>query len=167
MKKDENRLGIDIGRVIIARDANPSKVDTSFMGSDMEGVLRTPPVHGAFEAISRLVRAFESRVWLVSKANPSTEEKTRAWLTHQGFFERTGVPTENLRFCRRRSEKADHCRELGITHFIDDRIEVLQALRGIVPHLYLFECADSLSEVFQRVRGWRETLDSILPTGSP
>jgi hypothetical protein len=30
------------------------------------------------------------------------------------------------------------CRELGITHFVDDRIEVLQALKGIVPHLFLF-----------------------------
>ncbi|WP_129777985.1 hypothetical protein [Peristeroidobacter soli] len=33
---------------------------------------------------------------------------------------------------------AVHGRELGITHFIDDRIDVLQAMRSVVPNLYLF-----------------------------
>jgi hypothetical protein len=27
---------------------------------------------------------------------------------------------------------------LGLTHFIDDRTDVLDHLRGVVPHLYLF-----------------------------
>ncbi len=44
----------------------------------------------------------------------------------------------NLRFCLQRPQKADHCRELGITHFIDDRSDVLRHLEGIVPKRYLF-----------------------------
>lgn len=37
-----------------------------------------------------------------------------------------------------RSGKALHCRELGITHFIDDRADVLEPMAGIVPNRYLF-----------------------------
>jgi hypothetical protein len=43
-----------------------------------------------------------------------------------------------VRFCLQRPEKALHCRELGITHFIDDRTDVLEAMIGVVPNLYLF-----------------------------
>ena len=35
-------------------------------------------------------------------------------------------------------EKADHCLELAVTHFVDDRSDVLNHLVGIVEHLYLF-----------------------------
>ncbi len=31
-----------------------------------------------------------------------------------------------------------HCRELGITHFIDDRADVLEPMADIVPNRYLF-----------------------------
>lgn len=37
-----------------------------------------------------------------------------------------------------RRDKALHCHELGVTHFIDDRLDVLEHLRGFVPGLYLF-----------------------------
>jgi hypothetical protein len=37
-----------------------------------------------------------------------------------------------------RRDKAKHARDLRLTHFIDDRLDVLQHLRGIVPELYLF-----------------------------
>jgi hypothetical protein len=39
--------------------------------------------------------------------------------------------------CSRR-EKADHARALGLTHFIDDRLDVLGHLEGLVPHRFLF-----------------------------
>jgi hypothetical protein len=38
----------------------------------------------------------------------------------------------------KRPDKALHCREIGITHFIDDRTDVLEAMVGIVSNLYLF-----------------------------
>lgn len=37
-----------------------------------------------------------------------------------------------------RPQKAQHCRELAITHFIDDRWHVLEHLEGVVRHRYLF-----------------------------
>lgn len=130
-------LGIDIGRVIIAPDSTGDE-DTSFFGGTTKHMLATPPSEGLYEVLPDIVRCFEGRVWLVSKARQRVQEKTRLWLAHQRFFERTGIAPSHLRFCLERAEKADHCRELGITHFIDDRQDVLHHLKGIVQHRYLF-----------------------------
>ena len=45
---------------------------------------------------------------------------------------------EHLRFCLRRPEKAEHARELGLHTMVDDRLDVLEHLRGLVPELLLF-----------------------------
>jgi len=112
--------------------------DTSFLGSSLEEAIASPATPGAFETIPRLVELFEGRVWIISKCGASTQRKTLAWLEHNDFYGRTGVPRGNVRFCRERAEKAAHCRELGVTHMIDDRLEVHQAIRDVVPHRYLF-----------------------------
>jgi len=112
--------------------------DTSFLGSSLEEAIASPATPGAFEVIPRLVALFEGRVWIISKCGESTQRKTLAWLEHHDFYARTGLPRGNVRFCRERAEKAIHCRELGITHMVDDRLEVHRAIRGIVAHLYLF-----------------------------
>ncbi|HKS17048.1 MAG TPA: hypothetical protein VJU16_07030 [Planctomycetota bacterium] len=130
------KLGIDIGRVIIA--PGDDNADTSFLRGSLEDALRTPPNEGMFDAVPELVRRFEGRAWLISKCGPKIQDKTRRWLDHHRFFERTGIPPKNLRFCLLRPQKADHCRELGITHFIDDRTDVLEALSEIVPSRFLF-----------------------------
>ena len=104
----------------------------------MEDALATPPCEGLYEVLPNLVRRFDGHVWLVSKAGQRVQEKTRRWLSHQHFFERTGIPAHHLRFCLDRAEKATHCRELGVTHFIDDRQDVLRHLDGIVEHRFLF-----------------------------
>ena len=98
----------------------------------------TPAVPGAFEAIAALgVGPFGGRVHVVSKAGPKIARLTREWFAHTDFFARTGVPADNVRFVRHRHEKAPVCDELGITHFVDDRLSVLEHLRAL-PHLYLF-----------------------------
>jgi hypothetical protein len=131
-------LGIDIGRVIInAADARGAS-DTSFLAGSDERALQTPPSEGAFEAIHDFVRAFRGRVWLVSKCGPRIQALTRRWLAQQRFHELTGVPATHVRFCLRRPEKRDHCEAIRATHFIDDRLDVLEHLRGLVPRLYLF-----------------------------
>ncbi len=133
-----SRIGIDIGRVIVSAADAQGQADTSFLTGGMDEALRTPPTPGAFDAIRQLVEATEGAVWLVSKAGPRVQEKTRRWLDHLQFHELTGLPRENVRFCRERKEKAVHCVDLGITHFVDDRLDVLVYLRGFVPNLFLF-----------------------------
>ena len=137
MRTRTRRLGVDIGRVIISA-AGSDDEDTSFLRATGDAVLKTPPSEGVFEVLPRLVQHFDGEVWLVSKAREGMQAKTNRWLAHHRFFERTGVPPINLRYCLERSEKASQCAELHITHFIDDRIDVITSLEGVVTRRYLF-----------------------------
>ena len=160
------KLGIDIGRVLIAPDSADGRADTSFIGGSMEAALATPPYDGMFEAVPALVELFRGNVWLVSKAGPKVQEKTRRWLQHHAFFERTAIAQENLRFCLERPQKALHCRELGITHFIDDRPDVLAHLEGVVSHRFLF--GPQKKAVTDRgivaIPAWEQAAQAIVPT---
>ena len=135
----EARLGIDIGKVIINGPAHPEGGDTAFFTGDEAVMLATPEMAGAFEAIGRLVPLFGGRVWLVSKCGPRVQQRSLEWLAHHRFWERTGVAEGNVRFCLRRPDKAIHCAELGITHFVDDKPDVIAAITPVVPHRYLFK----------------------------
>lgn len=134
---EQPRLGIDIGRVIIGGGTGPG-ADTQFLGQSEAAALQTPALAGAFETIARLVTACEGRVWLVSKAGTRVRERTWRWLEHRRFFELTRLERENVRFCRARADKALHARDLALSHFVDDRLDVLSHLRGLVPTLVLF-----------------------------
>ncbi|MFI7607250.1 hypothetical protein ACIBTV_19205 [Micromonospora sp. NPDC049366] len=125
-------LGVDIGGVII-QPADDDE-DTSFFGRNY---LRTPAMPGVFEALGTLGDGSFDEVHLVSKCGEATEQRTREWLAHHDFHARTGIPTSRLHFCRTRPAKAPIARELGLTHFVDDRLEVLSYLDS-VPHRYLF-----------------------------
>jgi 5'(3')-deoxyribonucleotidase len=127
-------LGIDFGGVIIPMVDRARRGDTQI--SDQ--FLSTPPHHNAVQVVGALVRTFDGNVWIVSKAGHRTEALTRQWLHQQDFFRRTRMDETRIRFCRERPEKKLICSDLGITHFIDDRVHVMQVLRGTVDHLYLF-----------------------------
>lgn len=131
------KLGIDVGRVLITPD-DARGADTSFIGGSLADALGTPPFEGMFEYVPELVARFQGHAWLVSKAGPRVQLKTLEWLKFHGFHERTGLPASHVHFCRERHEKAKISRRLGLTHFIDDRLDVLQHLRGIVAYRYLF-----------------------------
>jgi hypothetical protein len=132
------RIGLDIGRVIIAPVGPDGRTDTSFLGGTDAAAMRTPPSEGAFEVIRELVEAHEGRVWLVSKCGPRIQARTRDWLRFQGFYRTTGMDPSHLRFCRKRPQKQIHARQLGLTHFVDDRLDVLRHLPEVTPNLYLF-----------------------------
>ncbi len=159
------RLGVDIGGVIAERADN--KKSLSFFRNDY---LNTTAVEDAFISISLLSREVfgAGNVYLVSKCGPITENKTINWLSYHNFHTITGIKSENVKFCRRREEKAPICEELGITHFIDDRLEVLSYLET-VRHKYLFNPEENevaknkqyLSQV-KIVRNWREIMQDLL-----
>jgi hypothetical protein len=148
------KLGVDFGGVIAERAdglLHPREVSID----------RVPPVPGALEAVRKAVRALDGQVWIISKASASTERWTREWLAHYRFLADTGVPGHHLIFVRERGGKAVVCGELGITDFIDDRAEILDSLRGIVPRLYLFggnHEDPSVTPVF----GWSQAISAIL-----
>jgi hypothetical protein len=132
------RVGIDIGRVIMAPTDAEGRADTSFLHGSETDAMETPPCDDAFRVIAELVRRTKGNVWLVSKAGPRIQKLTLAWLVHWKFHATTGVGPEQVRFCRERRDKAVHARQLRLTHFVDDRLDVLEHLRGKVERLYLF-----------------------------
>lgn len=134
----EPRLGIDIGRVIINGPAHPGGGDTAFFQGDEPTMLATPEMDGAVATIARLVTIFDGQVWLISKCGPRVQVRTLRWLDGHDFYGRTGLPPENVRFCRARADKRVHCEELALTHFVDDRPDVHAAIRGTVDHQYFF-----------------------------
>lgn len=134
----EPRLGVDIGRVLIDGSSHPDGADTAFFQGDEPTMLATPEMAGAFDALHRLVPLFGGRVWLVSKCGPRVQGRTERWLAAHSFTERTGIPMENVRFCRERADKRVHCVHLGLTHFVDDRLDVHTAIHGVVDHHLLF-----------------------------
>lgn len=137
-KRQRRRLGVDFGRVIQGGAMPDGGADTVFIGGTLEQAVRSPATEGAFEVLPRLVELFAGQVWIISKCGPAVERRTRLWLDHNELWTRTGIPEGNLRFCRKRQEKAVHCAELGITHMIDDRLDVHLAVRDIVDRCYLF-----------------------------
>lgn len=152
------RLGVDIGRVIIHGDGP----DSNFIGGADEDALRAPAMAGVLEALARLCARFEGRVWIVSKCGPRIEARSRAWLRAQRLFETTGIPHQNLRFCRNRKDKAPICLDLGIDYFVDDRVDVLRPMLAIVPHRFLFGADTSPEPGIAAVPTWAVAEAAIL-----
>lgn len=122
-------LGIDFGYTISWPNVvNGERVlihnDPNFLSREF--VERAP------EAIADLVKIFgPASVHIVSKCEKEAEERIRQYLDAKEFWRLTGMRRENIRFCRERDQKFEICQELGITHFVDDRREVLHHLRGV------------------------------------
>ena len=158
----EMRVGLDFGGVIVPKGKSRAGEDTALEGSEGCGHAQK----GAFEDIQRIVAACDGRVWIVSKAGPRMQARTRQWLASADFWARTGMVTGRVRFCLEREEKAQLCSELGITHFVDDRVHVMQILRPVVPHLYLFgdEGDERLCPPWATfVKDWAQVADRIAP----
>ena len=156
------RLGLDFGGVIAPAAGATGRVSAV-------SVEKLQPMEGASDGIRKLSSAFEGRIWLISKASPDTESWTRAWLRHHGLVGSGGIPVENLVFVRDRSAKRDECRLRGITHFVDDRPDNLELLRGTVAGLYLFAAAGSrLADVvgLTQVSDWSALLRLLRPEGA-
>lgn len=147
-------LGLDVGGVLVDRVAEQS--DTSFFG---DRPMDTPAVAGALEALPHLLELFEGRVYIVSKAGPKISALTRQWLGRHGAVGADAIPSEHLHFVRKRPEKAPICARLGVTHFVDDRVDVLTALTT-VEHRYLFTGGLGHHDPPTHPPGWATVVDS-------
>lgn len=153
-------LGVDVGGVLVDR-IRADGSDTSFFS---DRFLETPAVADAFETLARLANErFGQRICIVSKCGPKVEEKTRLWLAHHGVLEALGLDARALHFCRERRDKGPICKRLGVTHFIDDRMDVLVHLKS-VPHRFLFgpQKAGVNAEGAMRVEAWADVAAALL-----
>lgn len=140
----------------------PGGEDTSFFGSRP---LETPATAGVFERLAELTAGpFAGRVHIVSKAGPKVAGHTRDWLVFHRFFERTGINPANLHFVRERRDKAPVCARLNITHFVDDRLDVLAHLET-VRYRYLFGGSGTLPDWATPIAGWAELTGRLITSG--
>lgn len=155
-------IGVDIGGVLVDRVAESS--DTSFFG---DRPMDTPAVAGAIEGLAALAVLVDFRIHIVSKAGPKISERSRRWLASHGVFDGSSVPASNVAFVRKRADKHPICERLQITHFIDDRLDVLEHL-VTVPNRYLFigglgrnEPPTAIPPAVQVVPTWPVLVDAI------
>ena len=160
------KLGIDMGGVITC--GTREDADTFFKGNHLEN----PRNPNSFRIIERLVkeRFGSSGTYIVSTCGEEVQRKSTEWLHHNNFFSKTGMISENIYFCRTREAKAPICQSLGITHFIDDRLQVLGYLHNAgVQNLYLFSPSEEEIRKYgsnlnytTRVSDWEELAEILL-----
>jgi hypothetical protein len=132
MSERKNRLGLDFEGVICQRPKDVSIVDD-------DRYLERPFVPGAVESVRRLVaELFGENVWIVSTCRLAAEPRMLHLLDHHNFWHVTGVRRDHMLFCREHGGKAPVCERLGITHFVDDRFEVLSAMSTVL-HRFVFQ----------------------------
>lgn len=163
------KLGLDIGGVIV--EELKERIDPN----DWNKVfLQVPFLAGVFEALASLKKCFGREIFIVSKISENLEPLSREYLRYHRFFEQAGISPDHLYYCRTREEKAPICRGLGITDFVDNRLEVLGQMAGGVPRRYLFcpdagECArfpEFLTSV-SIVTSWPVAVQKILELNLP
>ncbi len=155
------RIGIDIGRVLIS--VGDGRHDTSFLSGGEEAAMATPPMQDAIQCVKALSRRTGGNIWLVSKCGERIAGRSRRWLARWRFFAQVEVDPSHLRFCKKRPDKAIHARQLRLTHFVDDRADVLVHLRDLVPHLYLFGPQEAAPPIWARhVKTWQRTVQAIV-----
>jgi hypothetical protein len=156
LNQNKIKIGIDIGGVIIAK-YNMGQ-DTSFFS---ENYLFSKAVNGAFETIKYLNKIFGAEnIFLISKCGNKLKEKTLKWLEFNNFYKITGFLENNIYFCYDKESKVQICKNLKISHFIDDRDDVLWNMIGTVDHLLLFNPYftskyQDFCEPFKKMMGWR------------
>ncbi len=159
----EDRLGIDINGVIIPRQNQPRH---RMVLQDVY----IPPIESALHSIQALVleKFGPQNVYLISKSSGGRRLKTLRWLSQHHFYEQTGILRGHVYFCETRKDKARICERLQITHFIDDRLEVLSYLTS-VSHLYLFQPSPLEVERFidvlpkvHRFESWKDVVSQML-----
>jgi hypothetical protein len=100
-----------------------------------ERYLEVPLVPGVLGSLVRLRALFGSHIYLISTNIRRRSQALEILEKHQ-ILEFVG--RDRVVMCDTDAAKADTCRELGISHFVDDRIEVLELL-GTVARRYLFQ----------------------------
>lgn len=150
--KSKPILGLDIGNVLSRTDTDEGDKSLQY------------EIEGAFSGAQELFLRFEGQVVLVSKCGVITQVRTREWLDRSHFYEITGVKPNHVFFCQERREKALICGYLCVTHFVDDRLEVLGHLKE-VPCRFLFNGRREEIQKHQRhlhhvtqVASWKQLL---------
>ncbi len=129
----------------------------------------TTPLPNAFSSLRKLVLSNHfNEVFIVSKVSFIGKYIVLFNFWRLNFYNYTGISKKNVYFCRHNRDKAIICEELGITDFIDDRLEVLNYM-GSVDHLYAlnprkeeFKKYPDITKKITIVKSWNEIISLLL-----
>ena len=141
-------FGIDFGGVIV-KPANDNNHFDPTKGLEIEQ-------DGAIAAMQHLI-SISDNTSIISKASKTTERQTRQWLDLVSFYQKTNFNPANLIFCAKRADKIQICQSLNITHFLDDNLDTVKSLIGIVPNLYFFGSQSENTEIIS-IENWAELI---------
>ena len=131
MNKSSKKIGIDVMGVIL-----PKTIENN---GTVEKFMVCPALPNALESISKLVNLYRAEnIFIISRCPEYAEVVIAQWLDRQKFFTNIGFKRSNVFFCRERADKAPIVKRLQITYFIDDHIDVLDAMKDIVANRILF-----------------------------
>ena len=157
-------LGIDIGGVLSRFLADRKK-----LGLGPDEFLKSPPVEDACETITALASVFGGERYFISKCGWRMQQMTRLWLRHWNVYERTGIPPDHVWFCLEQKDKDDICRVLGVTHHIDDRLEIHGLLASVERRILFCPSTRELERfhhflpLVTRVESWKEVPGALGP----
>ena len=138
---------------------------------DIGGVIKdsgylTGVVPKSMESLKNLKAAgiFEN-IYLISQCWTPLRKLAFWWLTRHNFWDITGISLEDVRFCNWGSTKAWHAEDLGITHFVDDRPDLLVMMQSSVSHCFLFGGSyrsNGLPKRLTHVSDWDELYQELM-----
>ncbi len=129
-------LGLDFGWTLANLD-NVENVLEKFELLTPTELIAIPEYEGCLRAVSELATCFQS-VYVISACTKPMEANVRLWLDMKGYVGGNApLHSNRIHFCLERSGKAPLCEVLGITHFVDDRFDVLGHLHS-VPYRFQF-----------------------------
>ncbi len=159
--ENQETLAVDIGGPILNAKG----------GSSPQVYAAAPPTKGAFRALRKLsLQRFYRRIYLISQCNEEIQAIKLSWMLRHDFYSRSGIIPGHVRFVRKPEEKAVVCKEVGATHYVDDRPSIVAHAIGIVPNLFLFRPDPAelgkhpeLMLAAREVEDWKHLLPLLLP----
>lgn len=108
-------------------------------GFDLGNTLvnKTVPLPDAFRVAKRIVTELDPNAVIISRVNEKQKQRALEWFKKENVLEQLGIKPENVYWCEQRCEKAPIVDKLGLTHFIDDRPEVMNYLSNEVVKIFI------------------------------
>lgn len=148
---------------------NPNVLGLDFGGVISNQNTTTDLAPGIIEAMAILAPLFKYNIWIVSRVNDvDSRYRVFNYMTERKLWDQLHIPFGNIRFCLGREDKAPICKDLNISHFVDDHTEVLSHMT-MVPYRYAFrtQASELLThppEKFgiQLFQNWNDIVQAIL-----
>lgn len=117
-----------------------------------EATLEAPPMKDAIETINELAKNY--KLIVISRRDPDLQNFSIKWLKQRGLLKT--IPRQFIFFSKDNTGKNTIAKKLGVFIFMDDKIEVLDAMEN-VPHKILFDQFNSIEYPnFHKIKKWQE-----------